>query len=153
MRLFLLGCAAATLSYAVPALAQSYDRGTPSNLARGDAGVAGADMAGRIEQLQERVRAGVRDGTISRQEAAGLRQQIRQLYQLEAQYSSNGFTRQETADLQDEYRDVRQQVRVAEARSQYDRDDDDGGRADGPPARRSGVDKLIDRVTGKPDPR
>lgn len=153
MRMFLLGISTAALSSAAPAIAQSYDRGAPSNSARGDAGAAGSDMATRIEQLQDRVRAGVRDGTISRQEAAGLRQQIRQLNQLEAQYSSNGFTRQETADLQDEYRDVRQQVRVAEARSQYDRDDDDSGRVDGLPAKRSGVDKLIDRVTGKPDPR
>lgn len=132
--------------------AQPVDRRAAGRSANGDSGYdGGPNMSLRFEQLQERVRTGVRAGSISRQEAAGLRQQIRQLYQLEDQYRSNGFTRQETADLQDEYRDVRQQVRLAEARSQYDQDDDFGdGRSDEAPARRSGLDGLIDKVTGKP---
>lgn len=153
MKALLLGIiAAVAFAGASPGAAQSPDRSGPPNAGRGYGSPAGPDMAARIEQLQDRVRAGVREGTISRQEAAGLRQQIRQLYQLEVQYSSNGFTRQETADLQDEYRDVRQQVRVAETRSQYDRDDEDSDR-DNQPARRSTVDRLIDKVTGEPRPR
>lgn len=152
MRQFLLVMAIATVGMGGLAVAQPVDRGAAVPSARGDSGYgSGSDMSSRFEQLQDRVRTGVRTGIISRLEAAKLRQQIRQLYQLDDQYRTNGFTRQETADLQDEYRDVRQQVRLAEAGSQYDQDDGVGdGRADAPPARRTGLDSLIDKVTGKP---
>lgn len=140
----------AALGLSTSATAQYSDRRPTSDSGRSIGGAGAADMSARIEQLQVRVRTGVQNGTITRPEAATLRQQIRQLYQLESQYSANGFSRQETADLQDEYRDVRQQVRVAEAASQYDNDDGESAGAGNQPARKSGIDRIIDRVAGEP---
>lgn len=110
---------------AAPAAAQ-YARGTDQDRSldyRGRDGTnAEGDYPARIEQLRVRVRTGVQNGTISRQEGASLRQQIRQLGLLESQYGSNGLTSEERADLQDEIRDVRQQLRVAEGGAATGRD-------------------------------
>jgi hypothetical protein len=65
-----------------------------------------------------------------------LRQQLRQLRQIERQYSMNGLTGQERSDLQLRIRNLRQQVRYAEGgrggqygqSGQYDRDYDDDDR-------------------------
>jgi hypothetical protein len=83
-----------------------------------------------------RIQTGIQQGTISRQEAVSLRQQLRQLRQIERQYSMNGLTGQERSDLQLRIRNLRQQVRYAEGgrggqygqSGQYDRDYDDDDR-------------------------
>jgi len=79
-----------------------------------------AGMDNRINMLQTRIQAGVQQGTISRNEAQPLRQQLRQLTRLERQYSRNGLTRQERSDLQMRIRNLRQHIRVAD-RGSYDR--------------------------------
>jgi hypothetical protein len=94
---------------------------------------ANSSIAARIEQLQTRIQVGVQSGDISRQEARPLRQQLRQLKQLEYQYSRNGLTGRERAELQQRMRDLRRQVRLADGggRGRYDRyDRDDYGRSD-----------------------
>ncbi len=68
----------------------------------------------RIAQLDMRLQAGVESGLISRVEAQNLRPQLRQLRQLERQYSMNGLTQQERQDLQQRIRYVRQQLRAAD---------------------------------------
>jgi hypothetical protein len=56
----------------------------------------------------------LQSGAITRQEAQTLRPQLRQLRQLERQYSMNGLTQQERADLQQRFRYLRQQFRMAD---------------------------------------
>ncbi|HEX8444341.1 MAG TPA: hypothetical protein VF631_11920 [Allosphingosinicella sp.] len=93
---------------------------------------AGADangnIAARVGQLRMRLQAGVQSGTISRQEAGPLRQQLQQLSQLERQYSVNGISGRERADLQQRLRTLRQQLRVADGGNQrWDRDNSEDG--------------------------
>jgi hypothetical protein len=93
-------------------------------------GNAGVDN--RIDRLEARFQAGVQQGTISRQEAQPLRQQLRQLARLEARYSADGLSQQERADLNQRIRSLRQQLRVADGGGydRYDRDNyDDNGYA------------------------
>jgi hypothetical protein len=95
---------------------------------------AGANLSARIDQLQTRIQAGVQSGAISRRDAAPLRQQMRQLIQLERQYSRNGLTVQERNELQQRLRSLRQQVRQADGGGQgrYDQwDRDDYGQGQG----------------------
>jgi hypothetical protein len=68
----------------------------------------------RIDQLRARLQAGVQSGSITRSEAAPIREQVRQLSRLERQYSANGLSGQERANLQKRLRMVRQQLRVAD---------------------------------------
>ena len=70
----------------------------------------------RIDQLQARLQAGVQSGSITRQEAVQLRAQLRQLNQLERQYSRNGIDVRERQDLQLRIRNFREQIRYAEGR-------------------------------------
>jgi hypothetical protein len=77
---------------------------------------AGAALEMRVDQLQARLQAGVQRGTISRQEAVQLRAQLRQLSDIERQYSRNGFTVAERQDLQLRIRNFREQLRYAEGR-------------------------------------
>lgn len=114
MKNILLGIAAiSSLALAAPAAAQY------SSANQGQSGVnANANLSARIGQLQTRIETGVRSGAISRQEAAPLRQQLRQLTRLERRYSRNGLTRQERSDLQQRIRAVREQVRTADGRGQ-----------------------------------
>ena len=92
---------------------------------------AGANLSARIAHLQTRMQTGVQSGAITRQEARPLRQQLRQLTQLERRYSRDGLTRQERTDLQQRIRPLRQDLRMADGRAhgrddqpeQWDRDD------------------------------
>lgn len=90
---------------------------------------AQGNLAARIGQLQTRVQSGVQSGAIDRAEAPRLRQQLRQLVQLERQYTANGLTSAERSELQQRLRDLRQQVRTADggANGQYDQYDRDEG--------------------------
>jgi hypothetical protein len=80
-------------------------------------------LAERRAALQTRIDAGVRDGSISRTEAARLRSEYDSLVQLETRYAADGrLTTQERSDLRDRYRALSQ--RVGDAR------DDNGGYGD-----------------------
>lgn len=53
----------------------------------------------RQRQLDQRIDAGRRDGSLSRQEEAGLRAEFRNIANLEARYRRNGLDMRERADL------------------------------------------------------
>lgn len=80
------------------------------------------DMGARINVLGQRLDAGIRSGVISRTEARTLRAQVRALARLHAQYSYNGLSGAERADLQQRIRVVRRNVRLAD-RGTWDRYD------------------------------
>ncbi|HEX8444561.1 MAG TPA: hypothetical protein VF631_13035 [Allosphingosinicella sp.] len=82
---------------------------------QGNVNAGGAvGVQNRIAQLDSRFEAGIQSGLISRTEAQNIRPQLRQLRQLERQYSMNGLTQQERQDLQQRIRYVRQQLRAAD---------------------------------------
>jgi hypothetical protein len=112
MKKFIIALAATTaIGAAAPAAAQ-YAQG-------------GANIQLRTDQLQSQLQAGVQAGTITRAEAAPLREQLRQLTQLERQYSRNGLTGQERSELQNRMRNLRQGIRMATrgGDSRYGQDD------------------------------
>jgi hypothetical protein len=74
---------------------------------------ANTGLSVRIDRIQSDIQAGVRNGTITRAEAQPLREQHRQLRQLERQYSLNGLTAVERRDLQARIQNVRTQIRYA----------------------------------------
>ncbi|MDO1558734.1 hypothetical protein Q0812_04755 [Brevundimonas sp. 2R-24] len=81
----------------------------------------------RRADLDARIEAGIRDGSISRAEAARLRSDYEALVQLETRYAADGrITESERAELRQRYRALSQ--RVADER----RDDDYGGGYDQP---------------------
>lgn len=101
--------AAPVIAAATPAAAQNY----PS--AQGHYNNQGNEnLTARIDQLRVRLQAGVQNGSITRREASPIREQIRQVNQLERQYRVNGLSPQERADLQQRVRFVRQQLRAAD---------------------------------------
>jgi hypothetical protein len=106
MKIIFLGVATVSaFAFAAPAVAQyGSNYGADSNINV------------RIGQLQTRIQTGVQQGSITQQEAVQLRQQLRQLRQLERQYSANGLTGQERGDLQRRMQNLRQQIRFAEGR-------------------------------------
>lgn len=53
----------------------------------------------RQRQLDARIDAGIRDGSLTRAEAARLRAEFQQIVRLEANYRRNGLSRSERADL------------------------------------------------------
>jgi hypothetical protein len=79
-------------------------------------------FSARINNLEARLSAGIRAGTIDRREAWQLRRELSQLRQLDAQYSSNGMTQYERQDLWQRLRSVREEMRTADNGS-YDRYD------------------------------
>ena len=82
----------------------------------------------RIGQLQTQLQAGVRSGGITRSEAMPLRQQLRQLEDLERRYASGGFSMNERSDLQNRIVSLRQSIRMAarDGGDRYGRDARDG---------------------------
>lgn len=70
-------------------------------------------ISNRIAQLDTRIEAGIRAGTITRAEARLLRAELRDLRRLERQYAQNGLTHEERATLQARIRDLRQDIRLA----------------------------------------
>jgi hypothetical protein len=162
MKKILTGMVAlSALAAAAPASAQ-YQNSYPQNAypqngyGQGNGAYANGNLSARIGQLQARIDAGVRSGAISRQEAASLRQQLRQLVQLERRYAVNGVSGQERADLQQRIRYVRQQLRSAEGGAQARWNDDEdynqgryGQRAED--RNRNGVDDRYERSGGYDD--
>lgn len=111
MKKVLLSMAAVgALAAAAPAVAQTnYNSG----------GAVAIDT--RIAQLESRLQAGIQARVIDRAEAQDLRMQLRELRRLDRQYSMNGLTRTERADLQARIRDLRADMRLADG-GRFDRD-------------------------------
>ncbi|HWH17177.1 MAG TPA: hypothetical protein VNT77_02400 [Allosphingosinicella sp.] len=89
----------------------------------------GSGIEGRIDQLQARIQVGVQNGSITRNEAMMLRQQLRQLRDYGRLLASDGLTRAERDQLQMRIQTLQQQIRIAERnrdfRNPRDRDWDD----------------------------
>lgn len=119
MNKLIIALAAGSALGAVPAAAQY------ANVNAGGA----VGIQNRITQLDARLRAGLQSGAITRSEAQSLRPQLRQLRQLERQYSANGLTRQERQDLQYRVRSFREQLRYADGGqgNRYSNWNDDDG--------------------------
>lgn len=167
MKTLLLGLAISAVVVTGPAAAQNPDsryQDRSGSYGDDDRGGRGNIPAG-IEQLRERVQAGVQSGTISRQEAAPLWSGLRSLNQLERRYSRNGLSNEERQDLQTRLRSLRQDVRRADngASGRYDAWDRDNGRYDDrdydrddrrddryrEPQQRGGLGGVIDGVLGR----
>jgi hypothetical protein len=121
--------AACALAVATPAAAQYVNSNAGGTVA----------FENRIAQIESRVEAGIRSGEIDRTEAANLRMELRSLRQTYRVYARNGLTQTERAALQARVRDLREDLRMADARGygrgnvyagqRYDRSgnpDDDG---------------------------
>lgn len=82
---------------------------------------AGADIAMRIDRLEERLEAGVRAGTIDRREAWMLRRQIAEIRRLEREFGYDGLSLRERDDLQLRIRTLRDRMGFADggARGRY----------------------------------
>ena len=152
MKKILLSMAAVSaLAIGAPAAAQfsnsSYQGGAYTDV--------NANVGARIGQLQARLQAGVQSGAINREEARALRQQLRQLRDLERQYNVNGLTGRERADLQLRIRNLRQQIRYAEGgQGNYrngDYDDDDYARGQRVDRDRDGYDDRDHERDGRWD--
>lgn len=68
----------------------------------------------RVDQLQTRLDTAIDAGSITRDEAVPLRQQLRVLRQTERTYGRNGWTSTERRDMQSRIKTAREQIRVAE---------------------------------------
>jgi hypothetical protein len=112
----------AAMAVATPAAAQYANRYADpyQDQAYGRTSVDG-NFDSRIAQLQARLDADVRQGTISQREAWSLRRQLRDLARLASQYDMDGMNPRERADLQQRLRYVRQQIQVADGGRYNDR--------------------------------
>jgi hypothetical protein len=155
-KLLTIMTAGSALAMAAPIAAQQYQpqyQGQYQNQANVNAGMG---ISNRIAQLQTRLQTGIQQGLISRQEAQSLRPQIRQLTQLERQYSQNGLTQQERQDLQQRIRTVRQQLRTADggANNRYAQWENDNYGQGGPYEEaqacesRGGIGGIIGNILG-----
>lgn len=115
--------ATSALAAAAPASAQ-YQNQQPGQSPYGNAGSQNAQGAAsfdvRIAQLEERLDAGIRAGTIDRRQGAALRQQVAQLRQLERDNRRRGFNPQQHSEMQQRIAQLRHQIRSAD-RGSYDR--------------------------------
>src|SRR5215216_6496987 len=103
-RILLSMAAVGAITVAAPAASQTWNNNSNWNANAGGA----MGISNRIAQLDARLQAGIQSGEISRSEARTLRVQIRQLRDLERQYSYNGLTQTERRDLQQRLRTVRE---------------------------------------------
>ncbi len=74
----------------------------------------------RFGNIENRIQAGLQSGAITRTEAAPLRDQLRQVQQLERRYAPGGLTQTERNQLQARLQSLRQQIATAE-RNDYAR--------------------------------
>jgi hypothetical protein len=88
---------------------QGYNQGYNAN------GTAGMDD--RLARIEARIDAGVQSGSIDRREAWRLRRQLSDIQRLDAQYSRNGYSATERADMQARLRAFRDDLRVADGGS------------------------------------
>jgi hypothetical protein len=160
-KLLLSVAAVGAIAVAAPAAAQT---NWNNNVNAG----GGIGISNQIDNVDARITAGIQAGEISRTEARNLRMELRQLRQLERQYSYNGLTQAERQDLRSRLRDLREDVRMAD-NGRYDRDNrfgnwnDDGYAGQGGPYEqpydnaycdtnsRGGLGGLIEGVLGRND--
>ncbi|HEX8240103.1 MAG TPA: hypothetical protein VF574_10235 [Allosphingosinicella sp.] len=116
-KLLLSMAAVGAIAVAAPAASQSWNNNSDWNANAGGA----MGISNQIARLDARISAGISSGEISRTEARNLRMELRQLRQLERQYSYNGLTQMERQDLRTRIRDLREDVRIAD-NGRYDRD-------------------------------
>ena len=130
-KIYLTLAAASAFAIAAPAAAQSWhgDRSAPQSW-NGD--------RSNTAQLAAQLDDGIRSGNISRRSATRLRAQLRQISQLERQYSMGGFNGWERSDLRERSRTLSMNIRSAENNG-YGR----GGRDD----RYSDNDRRDDRYS------
>jgi len=132
-KLLLAMTALSAIAVAAPASAQYQNQNQNRYSDRADVNFD-ARMTARIGDMQTRIDAGVRSGTISRREAFSLRQQLRDLSRIERQYRVNGFTGPERSALQQRLNTLRQNVRAADGGQgrynddRWDEEDRFGGR-------------------------
>ena len=94
-------------------------------------------LENRIANLDQRLQAGISSGAIDRNEARGLRMEMRDLIRLEARYSADGLSVAERQELQGRIRTLRQNLQTADngGYDRYDSDDrygsDDRGNRNG----------------------
>lgn len=106
-KIYLTLAAASAFAVAAPALAQSWhgDRSMTQSWNGGRSSTA--DLAAELD-------AGIQSGSISRRSAMRLRAQLRQISQLERQYSYGGFNGWERSDLRDRSRTLSLNIRSAQ---------------------------------------
>jgi hypothetical protein len=114
MKKILLAMTALTaLAAAAPAAAQYSNRAQ-----------IGTGIEARIGELDTRLDAGIRHGSISRDEARSLRTEMRMLVRLERQYGRDGLSRGERDELRQRLQGLREHIRMAErSGGGYGRDD------------------------------
>lgn len=100
-KLWITMTALSALAVTTPAAAQNWGSGAGS-------------VQVRVNQLETRLDAGLRRGTIPRSQASRLRSQAQQLRQLEARYRIGGFNNRERADLEMRIDNLDSQIRYAE---------------------------------------
>jgi hypothetical protein len=118
-KLLAMAVAAGALAVAAPASAQVWQ-----------------SINQREAQLDTRIDAGVRDGSLTRQEAFRLRDEFNDLARLEARYRADGLSFGERADLDRRFDALSSQIRYQrnddQSRGGYDRGDNGGyGRGGG----------------------
>jgi hypothetical protein len=99
-KLWMSMTALSALAVTTPAVAQNWG--------------SGAAIQVSVNQLETRLDAGLRRGTIPRSQAPRLRSQAQQLRQLEARYRVGGFSSRERADLEMRIDNLDSQIRYAE---------------------------------------
>ena len=139
-RILLATTALAALATAAPAAAQysSQTQGQPPAQAQG-----AITFESRIERLETRIESGMRQGSITRDEAAPLLRELSRLSDMRRYYARDGFSREERRDVYQKLRELRRQIRLADSgtwdyydrddqwRDDWDEDDDDRGYAQG----------------------
>lgn len=115
-KILLSMAAVGAIAVAAPAASQTWS----DNNWNANAG-GGMGISNQIARLDARISAGISTGEIDRMEARNLRMELRQLRQLERQYSYNGLTQSEREDLRTRLRELREDVRIAD-NGRYDRD-------------------------------
>jgi cell division protein FtsB len=126
-KLLIAASALGALAAAAPATAQYANQGGYANANAGGA----AGVQNRLARLDARIQAGVQAGTIDRNEAHSLRQQLRDISRLERQYSRNGLSQQERADLQQRVRLFRDELAMADGRGRGQYGYNNGGYGNG----------------------
>lgn len=103
--------ATAGVSAAAPAAAQSYRAGYVANW---------QPINARFQNLDRRIDVGVRNGALTRREAANLRGEFQAIARLEANYRRGGLTQWERADLDRRFDGLSARIRH-ERRDRQDR--------------------------------
>ena len=143
---FLPALVLAAASVAVPAMAQSYGHaparqsgltisiGSPSGYGYNNGRNSGYNQPEwqsinrRQANLDRRIDVGVRNGSLTRREAASLRREFNNIARLESRYRRNGLNRWEMADLDRRFDQLSRQIRAERNDHQtrndrYDRND------------------------------